>query len=361
MNQRRTRPCTTSAMRVKVTMTFTVRHSSVWTADRHRNDNTSTHIVLDDILVKTGAGVAQYSVWVQIGRPGFDTRQRQRTFPLVSVSRLHLRPTKPPIQWVSGGRFPGVKRDRGVTLTTYPHLGRGQEWTGPILLSPLELSWRLTGQLYFNSYPDKCCNSPITTQQNLPSGLNVSISQETLAFCGTWRLTIVLTTSRHWYPSCARWIQSGFSDYNCLLFSSVPGMLHALRSKSFIFVKLQTKIRAVRRAMQDPGRSILCRPFPWDLHEKNEKPCKFNSPGARLYVLYLCSVITITLTYFNMLHVAFSLLGRLTIAVHKISRVTTWMHGADSSHPAHSALRTVYSRLFWRNVCQVVEPLVTLG
>jgi hypothetical protein len=26
---------------------------------------------------------------------------------------------QPPIQWVAGGPFPGVKRGRGVTLTTY--------------------------------------------------------------------------------------------------------------------------------------------------------------------------------------------------------------------------------------------------
>jgi hypothetical protein len=49
---------------------------------------------------------------------GVRTRQRQRIFPLVS-----LRPTQPPVQWVRGGvAFPGGKRGRGVTLTTYTHL-----------------------------------------------------------------------------------------------------------------------------------------------------------------------------------------------------------------------------------------------
>jgi hypothetical protein len=33
-------------------------------------------------------------------RPGFDLRQRQRIFPLTSVSRPALRPSQPPIQWV---------------------------------------------------------------------------------------------------------------------------------------------------------------------------------------------------------------------------------------------------------------------
>jgi hypothetical protein len=36
------------------------------------------------------------------GRSGFDPRQGQRIFPLVSVSRLALRPTQLPVQRVSG-------------------------------------------------------------------------------------------------------------------------------------------------------------------------------------------------------------------------------------------------------------------
>jgi hypothetical protein len=61
--------------------------------------------------------LSQYSVWLRTGRPGFDPRQRQRIFLLASASRTALGPTQPPVQWV-----PGVKRGRGVMLTTHPNL-----------------------------------------------------------------------------------------------------------------------------------------------------------------------------------------------------------------------------------------------
>jgi hypothetical protein len=49
---------------------------------------------------------------------GVRSRQGQKIFPLASVSRPALRPTHP--QWVPGVLSPGVKRGRGVTLTTHP-------------------------------------------------------------------------------------------------------------------------------------------------------------------------------------------------------------------------------------------------
>jgi hypothetical protein len=50
----------------------------------------------------------------------FDPRQGQRIFPVASVSRPALGPTQPPVQWVPGVLSLGVKRGRGVTLTTHP-------------------------------------------------------------------------------------------------------------------------------------------------------------------------------------------------------------------------------------------------
>jgi hypothetical protein len=51
---------------------------------------------------------------------GFDPRERQRIAPLASVSRLALRPTQPPLQWVPGVLSPEEKADWGVTMNTHP-------------------------------------------------------------------------------------------------------------------------------------------------------------------------------------------------------------------------------------------------
>jgi hypothetical protein len=55
-------------------------------------------------------------------------RQRQRTFPLASLSRPALRPSQPSVQWVLGVLSPGEKHSR--------------------LLSPLVSAWRAWTVLY---------------------------------------------------------------------------------------------------------------------------------------------------------------------------------------------------------------------
>jgi hypothetical protein len=88
----------------------------------------ATTVTEDQLLrrftITRGAGVAQSveclaTDWTT-GRPGFDPRQGQEIFPVASVSRPALLPTQPSIQWVPGFLSPGVKRGRGVTLTTHP-------------------------------------------------------------------------------------------------------------------------------------------------------------------------------------------------------------------------------------------------
>jgi hypothetical protein len=50
----------------------------------------------------------------------------------------------------TGGPFPGVKRGRGVTLTTHPPSSANiKNKQGQYFLSPLAPAWRVAGQLHF--------------------------------------------------------------------------------------------------------------------------------------------------------------------------------------------------------------------
>jgi hypothetical protein len=65
------------------------------------------------------------SVRLRAGRPGdrgLIPGRGEWTFPVTSVSRPALGSTQPPVQWVPGVLSPGLKRGRGVTLTTHTHL-----------------------------------------------------------------------------------------------------------------------------------------------------------------------------------------------------------------------------------------------
>jgi hypothetical protein len=64
-------------------------------------------------------------VWLRAGRSGdrdLDSRQRRKDFSSSLCVQTGSGATKPPVQWVPGVLSPGLKRGRGMTLTTHPHL-----------------------------------------------------------------------------------------------------------------------------------------------------------------------------------------------------------------------------------------------
>jgi hypothetical protein len=95
-------------------------------------------------------GISDSTKSLQTGRAGFDARQRQRTFPVISVSRPVLRPTQTPV--LQEVLYLGVKCGQGVRLASHPIQFRGQERVGVILLSSLAPAWCLGGQLYFTCF-----------------------------------------------------------------------------------------------------------------------------------------------------------------------------------------------------------------
>jgi hypothetical protein len=79
----------------------------------------------DNLLLRDFGPCGIIFMMLRAGRPGGRGSIPGRSkgfFPLASVSRPALRPTQPPVQWVPGVLSPGVKRGRGVMLTTHPHL-----------------------------------------------------------------------------------------------------------------------------------------------------------------------------------------------------------------------------------------------
>jgi hypothetical protein len=104
-------------------------------------------------------------------RSRFDPRQRQRVFfPLASVSRSALGPTQPPVQWASGVLSPAVKRGRGVTLTTHPHLVPRSRMSRSYTSSPPE---RLHGVLWDSFYLE--CLWTISLQNAMYQSPNSSL------------------------------------------------------------------------------------------------------------------------------------------------------------------------------------------
>jgi hypothetical protein len=103
----------------------------------HQGDEVGTSVINTNNMANIILLPYQPSVWLKTGRQWFDPRQR--IFPLGSVSR-----PGPPSLLFNGYResILGVKRDRGVALTTRPHLvprSRMRRSYTPIPLAP---PWR---------------------------------------------------------------------------------------------------------------------------------------------------------------------------------------------------------------------------
>jgi hypothetical protein len=99
------------------------------------------------------AGVAQSGL--QTGRPsdrGSIPGGGKRSIPLASVSRPALGPTQPPVQCATGVFSRGVKCDRGVTLTTYPHLVPRLRMSRSYISSPYVACMAIVEQLYIPIY-----------------------------------------------------------------------------------------------------------------------------------------------------------------------------------------------------------------
>jgi hypothetical protein len=117
----------------------------------------------------SGAGVPQLVEYLATdwatGQSGFDPRQRQRTFPPSSVTRPALGPPQHPVRCIPGVISPGVKRGRGVTLTTHPHLVlRSRMSRSYTSFSPaccgtaLHFKWWFAGLSRCHLYPHYCEN-----------------------------------------------------------------------------------------------------------------------------------------------------------------------------------------------------------
>jgi hypothetical protein len=77
------------------------------------------HYHIHKIRGSSGSIVSDYGLDDRDSIPDSD----KGCFVLAPASRPALGPTQPPIHWVQGVLPLGVKRCRGVMLTTHPHLG----------------------------------------------------------------------------------------------------------------------------------------------------------------------------------------------------------------------------------------------
>jgi hypothetical protein len=82
--------------------------------------------------VSSGSIVSDYGLDVR----AIGVRSPARIFLIASLSRPALGPIQPPVQWVRGVLSPGLKRGRGVMLTTHPHLVPRSSMSRSYITSP---------------------------------------------------------------------------------------------------------------------------------------------------------------------------------------------------------------------------------
>jgi hypothetical protein len=70
----------------------------------------------------------------------------QRIFSVASASRPALGPTQPPVLWVPGVLSSGLKRGRGVSLTTHPYLVPSSRMSTSYTSSPPSAFMACSGQ-----------------------------------------------------------------------------------------------------------------------------------------------------------------------------------------------------------------------
>jgi hypothetical protein len=92
-------------------------------------------------IMETDPGLlSQYSDGLRSGRPGFYPRQRQGSLYYSAASRPSLAPTQPPVQWVLGGCFPGIKR-KGHEADHSPLSSAGVKNGGILLPLQVFMAW----------------------------------------------------------------------------------------------------------------------------------------------------------------------------------------------------------------------------
>jgi hypothetical protein len=87
-----------------------------------------------------------------IGVVGFDSRWRLGIFLFTTASRTALGPTQPPIRWVIGALFLGVKRPGREADHSPPSSAGVKEYVELYLHSPNMLSWRGAQLKYGDSF-----------------------------------------------------------------------------------------------------------------------------------------------------------------------------------------------------------------